>query len=217
MNTTDLTEVESRTLTHYDDNARAFFAGTIDHDVSQNYAEFLAPFRSGQRLDILDFGCGPGRDLKYFRELGHTAVGLDGSIEFCKMARQYSACEVLHQSFLNLSLPPRAFDGIFANASLFHVPGSQLPGVLNTLHDTLRSGGILFMSNPRGNSEGWYGERYGCYMEIDVIEQYLRTAGFAVLRHYYRPAGLPREQQPWLAVVSQCRISAEDRIPARIA
>ena len=155
-----------------------FFSGTIDHDVTQNYAAFLAPFRAGQKLDILDFGCGPGRDLKYFCELGHRPVGLDGSIEFCKMARQYSGCETLHQSFMNLSLPPQTFDGIFANASLFHVPGSELPVVLNTLHGTLRTGGILFMSNPRGNAEGWSGERYGCYMEIDVIGTAPANSGF---------------------------------------
>ncbi len=203
MSTTDPEQIESRTLAHYDNNAVSFFAGTIDHDVTQNYAAFLAPFRTGQKLDILDFGCGPGRDLKYFRGLGHRPIGLDGSIEFCKMARQYSGCGVLHQSFLNLSLPPRAFDGIFANASLFHVPGRKLPAVLDTLHDTLRTDGILFMSNPRGNAEGWSGERYGCYMEIDVIGQHLRTAGFSVLHHYYRPAGLPIARQPWLAVVSR--------------
>ena len=203
MNKTDLDKIESRTLDHYDNNAASFFAGTIDHDVTQNYAAFLAPFRAGQKLDILDFGCGPGRDLKYFHELGHRPVGLDGSIEFCKMARQYSGCEALHQSFLNLSLPPQTFDGIFANASLFHVPGSELPAVLNTLHDTLRNGGILFMSNPRGNAEGWSGERYGCYMEFEVIGPRLQAAGFTILNHYYRPAGLPIERQPWLAIVSQ--------------
>ena len=203
MNTTDLDKIESRTLDHYNNSAASFFSGTIDHDVTQNYAAFLAPFPAGQKLDILDFGCGPGRDLKYFYELGHRPVGLDGSIEFCKMARQYSGCETLHQGFMNLSLPSQTFDGIFANASLFHVPGSKLPAVLKTLHGTLRTGGILFMSNPRGNAEGWSGERYGCYMEIDVISQHLRTAGFAVLNHYYRPAGLPIDQQPWLAIVSK--------------
>jgi len=212
MNAPDLSTIESRTLDHYDNNAASFFAGTIDHDVTQNYAALLAPFHADQKLDILDFGCGPGRDLKYFHELGHRPVGLDGSIEFCRMARQYSGCEVLHQSFLNLSLQPQSFDGIFANASLFHVPGSEWPAVLNTLHNTLRTGGILFMSNPRGNAEGWSGERYGCYMEMDVVGARLRAAGFAILNHYYRPAGLPIERQPWLAIVSQA-VRADAGVP----
>ena len=122
MDATDSDTIETRTLGHYDNNAPGFFKGTIDHDVSQNYAAFLAPLPENKKLDILDFGCGPGRDLKYFSDLGHRPVGLDGSVEFCKMARTFSGCEVLHQRFAHLALPPQSFDGVFANASLFHVP-----------------------------------------------------------------------------------------------
>jgi SAM-dependent methyltransferase len=70
--------------------------------VSQNYQAFLSAMESDRSLKILDFGCGPGRDLKYFSTLGHVAVGLDGSAEFCKMAREYSGCDVLNQNFLNV-------------------------------------------------------------------------------------------------------------------
>ena len=102
-----------------------------------------------------------------------------------------------------MTLPDRGFDGIFANASLFHVPAQELPRVLQELHAALRSGGILFSSNPRGDTEGWSGGRYGHFMEFEVTSAYLEAAGFAVLEHYYRPVGLPRAQQPWLAIVSQ--------------
>jgi len=199
----DLQQIEQRTLSHYENNAAGFWAGTRDHDVSQNRAAFLAPFTAGKKLEILDFGCGPGRDLLYFRSLGHHTTGLDGCENFCRMARDYAGCDVLHQQFLQLDLPPDSFDGIFANASLFHVPGSELPRVLRELHAALRSNGILFTSNPRGNGEGWSGERYGCWMEFDSAQQFLQDAGFTILDHYYRPAGLPRHQQPWLAIVSQ--------------
>jgi hypothetical protein len=78
-----------------------------------------------------------------------------------------------------------------------------LPRVLQELHAALRPGGILFSSNPRGNSEGWTGQRYGNFIEFETSQFYLETAGFKVLDHYYRPAGLPRAAQPWLAMVSQ--------------
>jgi hypothetical protein len=63
--------------------------------------------------------------------------------------------------------------------------------------------GILFSSNPRGDGEGWVGTRYGTYLEWEGYQRYLDEAGFRPLRHYYRPAGRPRAEQPWLAVVSQ--------------
>ena len=198
-----LTQIEEITLGHYDANALSFWQGTKDHDVSQNYQALLSQFPVGQTLDILDFGCGPGRDLSYFKSCGHRAVGLDGSHAFCTMARANTGCQVLHQHFLSLALPPHGFDGIFANASLFHVPGQELPRVLQQLHDALRPGGILFSSNPRGNSEGWSGQRYGHFMEFEESNAYLEAAGFAVLEHYYRPNGAPRTEQPWLAIVSQ--------------
>ena len=198
-----LAEIESVTLGHYSDNAESFWQGTRDHDVSQNYAALLHCFPKPQSLDILDLGCGPGRDLVYFQSMGHRPVGLDGSAAFCEMARAHSGCKVLHQQFLSLSLPDSAFNAVFANASLFHVPRQALPNVFRQLHTTLIAGGILFISNPRGNGEGWQGERFGNFMEYDATKDYLEAAGFTLLKHYYRPEGLPRDAQPWLATVSQ--------------
>jgi len=195
-------DISRRTLAHYEHNADAFFAGTIDHDVSQNIDALLGAIEAPAPWTILDLGCGPGRDLKTFSALGHKAIGLDGSARFAEMARSYSGCEVWHQDFLHLDLPPAMFDGIFANASLFHVPSAELPGVLAQLYGALKPGGVLFSSNPRGdNREGWNGPRYGSYYDYETWERYLSTAGFIPLHHYYRPAGLPREQQPWLASV----------------
>lgn len=204
MTPKELHTIETSTLGHYNDNAESFWDGTKDHDVSQNIEAFLAPFPEGKMLDILDFGCGPGRDVKYFKSLGHRPVGLDGSEVFCRMVRQYTQCPTLQQNFLNLTLPARAFDGIFANASLFHVPSQELAGVLKALHEALRPGGILFSSNPRGNNEGWQGQRYGHYMELDTNQSYLEAAGFEVLHYYYRPKDQPFHKQPWLAIVSRC-------------
>jgi len=195
-------DISRRTLAHYDQRAEDFWQGTRDHDVRQNMVALLKHIEGAAPFTILDFGCGPGRDLKAFTGLGHIAVGLEGSARFAAMAREHSGCEVLEQDFLALDLPPARFDGVFANASLFHVPCRELPRVLGELRASLRPGGVLFSSNPRGaNEEGWNRGRYGAYHDLESWRGYLTAAGFDELEHYYRPPGLPREQQPWLASV----------------
>ena len=197
-----LAEISTTTIGHYDDRAQDFWEGTRDHDVSQNRDALLRHIEVPPPFRILDLGCGPGRDLAAFRALGHTPVGLDGSKLFCVMARALSGCEVLHQDFLHLDLPRDAFDGVFANAALFHVPSQSLPEVLGHLWDTLSPGGVLFCSNPRGdNREGWQGDRYGTYYDLETWRRLVTGAGFTELEHYYRPPGKKREQQPWLATV----------------
>src|SRR6188472_2668372 len=157
------------TIAFYDRFARAFWDGTRDHDVSQNYAALLDAIEGDPPYSILDFGCGPGRDLGYFRSCGHEAVGLDGSRQFVAMARSHSQCEVLQQDFLAMQLPESRFDGVFANASLFHIPSQELPRVLLELHQTLKPRGVLFSSNPRGNNEeGFTGDRYSCFFDLDT-------------------------------------------------
>ena len=139
-------------------------------------------------------------DLRIFSELGHFAIGLEGAAQFVAMGRAYSGCEVWQQDFLKLDLPNDYFDGVFANAALFHVPSQELSRVLSELHASLKSGGVLFSSNPRGhNEEGWGGGRYGVYYDLETWRHYASAAGFVELAHYYRPVGLPRERQPWLA------------------
>ena len=197
-----LDDVTARTLAYYNQNADDFFAGTRDHDVRQNMAALLQFIEGPAPFSILDFGCGPGRDLKAFTEQGHLAVGLEGAERLAEMARTYSGCEVWQQDFLALDLPANRFDGVFANASLFHVPSQALPRVLAQLHATLKPQGVLFSSNPRGNNdEGWNRDRYGAYHDLIRWRHYLTAAGFTELLHYYRPPGLPIEQQPWLASV----------------
>lgn len=198
----DLRQAAAATLDHYERRAVQFRDGTRDHDVSQNIQALLRHIEGAAPFTILDLGCGPGRDLKTFTALGHVAIGLDGSANFVTMARADSGCEVWRQEFLQLDLPAARFDGIFANASLFHVPTVVLPAVLRQLHRSLRSRGVLFSSNPRGNNEeGWNAGRYGAYHDHAAWRQHLNGAGFEELEHYYRPDGLPREQQPWLASV----------------
>jgi len=198
----DLRRITQVTLGDYDRTADGFWEGTKDHDVSQNVDALLRHIEGAGPHAILDFGCGPGRDLRTFRTLGHEPVGLDGAPRFVAMARATSGCEVWQQDFLALDLPPARFDGVFANASLFHVPARELPRVLRELHAALRPRGVLFSSNPRGrNDEGWQGRRYGAWHDLETWRRYLEAAGFTELEYYYRPPGRPRDQQPWLATV----------------
>ncbi|MBK8400900.1 MAG: class I SAM-dependent methyltransferase [Propionivibrio sp.] len=198
----DLDKISALTLAHYNQRADDFREGTRDHDVSQNIGALLRHITGIPPFAILDFGCGPGRDLQVFTGLGHRAVGLEGAERFAQMARTETGCEVWQQDFLKLDLPDQYFDGVFANASLFHVPTQELPRVLRQLHATLKIDGVLFCSNPHGaNVEGWNGGRYGAYHDLETWRVGMIQAGFIELEHYYRPQGLPREQQPWLASV----------------
>ena len=195
-------EAAAITLAEYDGMAEAYRHGTADHDVSQNIAALLDAIEGEAPFAILDLGCGPGRDLRAFAALGHAATGLDGAGELVALARAETDCPVLHQDFLALDLPAAHFDGVFANASLFHVPSSQIARVLAELAASLKPGGVLFCSNPRGdNQEGWVGGRYGCFWDLETWRALVTAAGFCELRHYYRPPGRPRHQQPWLATV----------------
>ena len=198
----DLDKISTQTLEHYNQRAEDFREGTRDHDVSQNIAALLRHIEAEPPFTILDFGCGPGRDLRTFAGLGHVAIGLDGAARFAEMARTASGCDIWQQDFLSLDLPHGHFDGVFANAALFHVPSQELPRVLRQLHATLKPGGVLFSSNPRGrNEEGWNHGRYGAYHDLEAWRAWMSDAGFIELDHYYRPPGLPREEQPWLASV----------------
>ncbi|OUR95366.1 SAM-dependent methyltransferase [Halobacteriovorax marinus] len=190
-----------KTIQHYADNPIGFWEGTKDHDVSQNIRALLDNIQRKKPFKILDFGCGPGRDLLVFKDLGHMAFGLDGCEEFCHMATKLSNCQVFHQDFINLDLEEDFFDGIFANASLFHVPKEKLSTLLKSLHVCLATDGILFSSNPRGHGEDFTGTRYANFMELDEYKEIVEREGFELIDHYYRPKGRPVEQCPWLACI----------------
>jgi SAM-dependent methyltransferase len=198
----ELKDISRLTLDHYGSNAQAFWQGTKGHDVEQNYRALLSNLEGPAPYAILDLGCGPGRDLRHFASLGHRAVGLDGCAAFCELARAHAGCDVWQQDLLALDLPGTSFDGVFANASLFHVPRQELPRVLGQLHATLRARGVLFASNPRGqDTEGWSAQRFGCFLCWETWRDIVQASGFEAITHYYRPEGRPRPEQPWLASV----------------
>jgi len=195
----ELLQISRQTIAHYNGRAKIFHLHTQNHDVSQNQGALLRHIRTSKPWRLLDFGCGPGRDLQTFTAMGHQIIGLDGAIQFCTMAREQSGCEVWHQDFLQLDLPDKHFDGIFANASLFHIPSQELPRVLRQLHASLKPRGALLSSNPHGsNSEGWQRHRFANLHAPERWQVYMENAGFTLQESYFRPTHLPLEQRPWL-------------------
>ena len=212
IDSADLKKIVDVTLDHYGQRADDFREGTRDHDVSQNIEALLQHIEGQPPFTILDFGCGPGRDLKTFTDRGHVAVGLEGSTKFVEMARE-QGFEVWKQNFLELELPDHKSDGVFANASLFHVPSQELPRIFRELYATLKPRGVLFSSNPHGhNEEGWNRGIYGAHHDFDTWQKFMLDAGFLELDHYYRPTGLPRDQQPWLATLWRKPSASEDKL-----
>jgi len=198
----ELSALGRSTLSHYEERAEDFREGTEDHDVSQNVNALLRHLPGPAPQRILDLGCGPGRDLATLLARGHAPVGLDGAAAFVTMARAANPCEVWHQDLLALELPEERFDGVFANAVLFHVPTQELGRVLDGVRRTLVTGGVLFCSNPRGpDVEGRQGLRYGAYLTLETWSRFVTAAGFGLIEHYFRPPGRPRAEQPWLATV----------------
>ena len=198
----ELRRISDTTIDHYNRFAQEYWEGTRNHDVSQNRRALLQAIEGVPPYAILDLGCGPGRDLRHFRSLGHDAVGLDGSAELVAMARAYSGCQVLHEDFLAMNLPESRFDAVFANASLFHVPSQELPRVLADIFNTMKRGGVLFCSNPRGNNEeGFSDGRFACFLDLDTWRKYVTALEFVEVTHYYRPPGQPRHRQPWLVTL----------------
>lgn len=203
---TTVKQHEQITIAEYQATAASFRAGTWDHDVSQNRNALGAamPCTPGR---ILELGCGPGRDIVAFQADGHEVIGLDATPAFVEMAKQAGGGEVWQQNFLNLKLPQQFFDGIFANASLIHVPAAEMVRVLGDLRESLVPDGAIVMSLARGNGEGFIdrptGQRYTAFWEYDTIAPLIKQAGLAIDHHYYRPPGLPQAMQSWLAVVAK--------------
>jgi len=154
---------------YYDDNSTAFFAGSVGADMSADRARFLAHVPRGGA--VLDAGCGSGRDALAFKAGGYAVTAFDGSAQMARLASEYTGLAVQHLAFADVAWR-EAFDGIWACASLLHVPHADLPGALTRLARALRPGGIFYMSFKYGASERFVHGRYF----NDMTEERLTTA-----------------------------------------
>lgn len=150
-------------MNYYDENAKKFFDETINADMSPHHEKFLELIP--ENGSILDAGCGSGRDTKKFKELGYYVTAIDGSEEMCKLASKFNGINVKHIQFQEISFQ-NEFDGIWASASLLHVPSNELNLVFKNLKNSLKNKGILYASFKYGDFEG---ERNGRYFN-DLTE-----------------------------------------------
>ena len=154
----------SNTLNYYNVNAKSFIEGTVNVDffsVQDIFLQLLPSYGT-----ILDFGCGSGRDTKYFLEHGYKVDAIDGSIELCKLASEYTGINVKHMLFHELT-DVEKYDGIWACASILHVKRTELPEILQKMCDATKKNGIIYISFKYGNFEG---ERNGRYF-ADMTEE----------------------------------------------
>ena len=142
---------------YYNNNAAEFFDRTIDLDMQVYLDRFLEYVPEGG--SILDLGCGSGRDSAYFMSMGYDVTAIDGSAEMCSLASIHIGEDVLNMSFSEMDFND-VFDGVWANASLLHVPSDEIGEIISKITRGLKKDGILYMSFHYGESEGIDGERY---------------------------------------------------------
>ena len=152
------------TIVYYNKNADIFVEGTINIDFTQKQTHFLSKLISGSH--ILDFGCGSGRDTKYFLEQGYRVTAADGSIELCKAAGKYTGIPIRHMLFQELN-ETEIYDGIWACSSILHLPLPELNDVFHRMAAALKERGVIYTSFKYGTYEG---ERNGRYF-TDMTEE----------------------------------------------
>ena len=184
---------------YYNENAKEFYMRTIDVDMSVLQEKFLEMLPKKAR--ILDAGCGVGRDAKYFFNKGHDVAAFDASIEMVKLTERLVGFKPLHLSFNELSFE-NDFDGIWASASLLHVPYQELQSILERFHQALKPSGTLYASFKYGNTHRQVDGRDFYDMNETLIQPYLEGL-FHISETIKRPDtyGLnPSPERAWLSI-----------------
>ena len=153
--------LKNETIDYYNTQARDFVSDTVNvafTDIQDTFLAYLPP--SGK---ILDFGCGSGRDTKYFLSKGYEVDATDGSEELCKMAGEYTGVQVKQMLFDELDAV-KAYDGIWACASILHAEKKSLPGILKKMAIATKNGGVIYTSFKYGDFEGVINGRFFTYL-----------------------------------------------------
>lgn len=170
--------MKEETLSYYRKNAENFVKGTINADMEFNRKKFLQ--RLPDQGKILDFGCGSGRDAKVFLELGYEVEAVDGCRELCEMAAEYTGIVVRQMDFMELDVREK-YDGIWACASVLHLPYEELRAVLAKMAAALKENGVIYVSFKYGEFEGWRNGRYFTDMTEDGVRRLVKeTQGMSV-------------------------------------
>lgn len=164
-------EEEYNTIEYYNKNAETYFEQTVESNLQVVYDEFLS--RIPSKSYILDFGCGSGRDSKFFIENGYKVKAIDGSIEMCKLASKYINQDVECMKFEELD-EENIYDGIWACSSIVHVEKEKLPNILNKMIKALKQNGVIFVSFKKGTG---YEIKEGKYYNFLVKEEFEKILG----------------------------------------
>ncbi|WP_324824303.1 class I SAM-dependent methyltransferase [Sinanaerobacter sp. ZZT-01] len=191
----------NNTLAYYNEHAEEFVFLTKSADMVLLYDMFQKYLKSGGK--ILDIGCGSGRDSKYFMEQGYDVVAVDGSEKICELASQYIGKNVLCIKFQNISFA-NEFDGIWACASLLHIPKNEMAVVLKKLSNALKTNGYIYASFKYGQVERINGERFfNDYTEKDIDELFNHESRLNVVEwSITEDVREGRSDEKWLNVVA---------------
>ena len=189
-----------KTLSYYNTNAHRFTSDTLDVEFSDIQDSFLAQLPAGAL--ILDFGCGSGRDSRYFLQKGYRVEACDGSEEMVKAATRNAGIPVKKMLFSELNEENR-YDGIFACASILHVPSKELPDILTRMKRAVKPGGILYVSFKYGTFEGIRNGRYFTDQTEESLQVILdKVGGLEIIRTGITGDARPgREDEKWLNVL----------------
>ncbi|KYO64108.1 class I SAM-dependent methyltransferase [Thermovenabulum gondwanense] len=188
------------TIKYYDENAKAFFENTKDADMKEVYELFLKYLPPGAK--ILDLGCGSGRDTRYFSQKGYDVTAVDGSIEMVKLSTQFTGRKTLHLTFDEINFNEE-FDGVWACASLLHVPRSKIVCVINKIYSALKKGRIFYSSFKYGNGEEIRNGRFFNNYDEKSFNELLKNHPYFTLLEMKVTGDVRkgRENEKWLNVV----------------
>ena len=194
--------MSDKTLEYYNTNAEKFVESTCSVDFSQVQCEFLNLLRTESY--ILDFGCGSGRDIRFFLEHGYQVDAIDASAELCRLAEEYTGIEVKNMYFQELS-EINKYDGIWACSSILHLPGDELAQVMRKMVTALKEKGIIYTSFKYGNFSGERNGRFFTDMtEASFAEFLLEISGVEVKEQWITGDARPgREKEQWLNLILQ--------------
>ena len=188
------------TIEYYNNEANRFFESTVSVDFSKIQEQFLKYVKPGGR--ILDLGCGSGRDSRAFLERGYEVVAVDGSRELAKIAGAYIGQEVIVADFREFE-PEGTFDGIWACASLLHLPKEEIAAVMRRMAAHLPEGGCFYASFKYGEFQGERNGRYFTDMTEESFKVLLREAPGLIIEELFTSGDVRtnRESEKWLNVL----------------
>ena len=191
---------DNNTLGYYNKNSVDFVDSTRDVDFREIQDKFLGLI--APKSLILDFGCGSGRDTKYFLSKGYIVEAWDGSIELCKAASEFTQIDVKNKLFQDLSASS-LYDGIWACSSILHLPLNDLILVMKKIESALKNTGVLYTSFKYGDYSGERNGRYFTDMTEDRFDEILQHCPSLHIIEIWQTGDVrqDRENEKWLNIL----------------